>query len=70
MVGNMQTSAKTAIESIKQFWHDEEGATAVEYALMASLIAMAIITIVSTLGGTLKNIFTNVNTSITKTQAH
>ena len=68
MVGNIQTSAQAAVESIKQFWNDEEGATAVEYALMASLIAMAIITIVGTLGGTLDKIFCNVNTKITQTQ--
>ena len=64
MVGNIQTSAKSAVESVKQFWHDEEGATAVEYALMASLIAMAIIAIVTTLGKSVTSVFTTVNTGI------
>lgn len=31
------------MEHIKSFWRDESGATAIEYALIASLIAMAII---------------------------
>ena len=36
---------------IAQFSADESGATAIEYALLASLIAVAIITATTTLGG-------------------
>ncbi|MEY3216627.1 MAG: Flp/Fap pilin component [Pseudomonadota bacterium] len=32
------------IKSVQAFWADEEGATAIEYGLLASLIAVAIIT--------------------------
>ena len=39
---------------------DEKGATAVEYGLMVGLIAVAIITIVATLGDTLAEMFTGV----------
>jgi len=39
---------------------DEKGAAAVEYALLVSLIAVAIITAVFLLGGRLEQIFNNV----------
>jgi pilus assembly protein Flp/PilA len=38
----------------------DRGATAVEYGLMVALIAAVIITIVTTLGGNLNNLFTTV----------
>lgn len=43
---------------------EERGATAVEYGLLVALIAAAIVAIVLILGGTLKDVFTNVNDSI------
>jgi len=43
---------------------EERGATAVEYGLLVALIAAAIVLVVLTLGGTLKDVFTNVNESI------
>lgn len=49
---------------IKNFWNDEEGATAIEYGLIAGLIAVAIVTILSTLGGQLEVIFTKISTSL------
>ena len=36
------------------FWHDDAGVTSVEYALIASLIAMVILVGIMALGGTLK----------------
>lgn len=35
---------------IKNFWKDEEGATAIEYALIAGLIAVVVIGAVTALG--------------------
>ena len=49
---------------INKFLRDESGATAIEYALIASGIALAIITIVNTLGGTIAAQFTAINTSL------
>ncbi|SDE56650.1 Flp family type IVb pilin [Rhodospira trueperi] len=43
---------------------DEKGATAIEYGLIATLIAVAIIAIVSTVGGDLINTFTDVSTGL------
>lgn len=42
---------------IKKFWKDEEGATAIEYGLIAGLIAVAIIAAITALGGDLKGLF-------------
>ena len=42
----------------------EEGATAVEYALLVALIAVAIIAAVTALGGGLNNLFTNVKSQL------
>ena len=41
-----------------------KGATAVEYGLLVALIAGVIIAVVTTLGGTLKDVFTSINSSL------
>jgi pilus assembly protein Flp/PilA len=53
------------VNTAMRLWEDEEGATAIEYGLLAALIAVAIIGIVSTLGGTLNDTFTTINTELT-----
>jgi len=49
---------------LKQFVTDESGATAIEYALIAALVAMALIASVTALGASLKSIFTSVATAL------
>ena len=49
---------------LKSLWKDEDGATAIEYGLLAALIAVAIITTVSLLGGELNDTFTAVDTAL------
>ena len=44
---------------------NEEGATAIEYGLIAALIAVAIITAVSTVGTQLNETFSSVGSSLT-----
>lgn len=44
---------------------DESGATAIEYGLIAALIAVAAITAMTSLGGTLAGTFNNVNAQMT-----
>ena len=46
------------MERIKNFFKDETGASAVEYGLLVSLIAVAIIVAVQALGGKLNGVFT------------
>jgi len=52
---------------IKNFIKEEDGVTAIEYALIASLIAGVIITAVTTLGGNISAMFTALGAKISKT---
>ena len=52
------------MQHLLRFIHNESGATAIEYALIASLIAVAIITAVSTVGGKVSTVFTEVGNSL------
>lgn len=45
----------------KRFADDQSGATAIEYALIASMIFLAIITAVTGVGSQLTKVFTSVN---------
>ena len=49
---------------ISKFVQDESGATAIEYGLIAALIAVVIITAVTTLGTNIKGNFNKVATSM------
>jgi pilus assembly protein Flp/PilA len=48
----------------KKLHRNEDGATAIEYGLLAALISVAIIAIVGTLGQTLQGTFTDINTEL------
>jgi pilus assembly protein Flp/PilA len=48
----------------KALWQDEEGATAIEYGLLAALISVAIIFAVTTLGETLTGVFEDVDAGL------
>ena len=49
---------------LKRFFADQSGATAIEYGLIAALIAVVIITALTTLGSNLNTTFTSVATSL------
>jgi pilus assembly protein Flp/PilA len=49
---------------ISRFVRDESGATAIEYGLIAALIAVVIITVLTTIGSNLNTKFTSVATSL------
>ncbi|AKK20029.1 Flp family type IVb pilin [Candidatus Liberibacter africanus] len=49
---------------MQKFLKDESGATAIEYGLLASLIAVAIIAAVTTLGTNLTGVFKNIATKL------
>jgi len=50
---------------INKFIKDEDGATAIEYGLIAALISVAIIAAVRAVGTNLNATFTEVNTELT-----
>lgn len=52
------------IKSLKSFVANESGATAIEYALIASLIAVAIILSITALGSKLQNTFNEVSSNL------
>jgi pilus assembly protein Flp/PilA len=49
---------------IKKFAANESGATAIEYALIASLVAVAIIASITVLGSKLQNTFNEVSNNL------
>jgi pilus assembly protein Flp/PilA len=51
---------------MNRFIEDESGATAVEYGLIAALIAVVIISTVTTVGGNLKDRFQEIATALVK----
>jgi pilus assembly protein Flp/PilA len=54
---------------ISRFAKDESGATAIEYGLIAALIAVALITVLGLLGGQLNTTFTRVKDSLVTANA-
>ena len=52
------------IKFVKSFAKNESGATAIEYGLIAALIAVALVTILGTVGESLNTAFTTVNTNL------
>lgn len=49
---------------MRTFLRDETGATAIEYGLIASLIAVAIVAVLAALGDKLTAVFQKVDTSL------
>lgn len=47
-----------------RFMKDDSGATAIEYGLIAALIAVGIISVLKLLGGSLNTTFTKVTTEL------
>ena len=52
------------MSKIMRFLRDENGATAIEYGLIAAGISVAIITVVASLGSSLNTTFTSVQTAL------
>ena len=50
--------------TIKRFFKDESGATAIEYGLLAALISIAGIAAVGAVGNSLSNNWTNVSNAL------
>lgn len=48
-----------------RLWKEEEGQDLTEYALLLTLIALATVTAIQGLAGSISNIFTNANTTLT-----
>ncbi|OFW97603.1 MAG: pilus assembly protein [Alphaproteobacteria bacterium RIFCSPHIGHO2_12_FULL_66_14] len=53
------------LSAFRRLMKNEQGATAIEYTLIAALIAVAAITAMTTVGGKIGNTLTNVSNSLT-----
>ena len=49
---------------VDRFLHDDSGATSIEYAVIASLLSIAIVGVVAGLGSKLKTSYTGVSTAL------
>lgn len=56
---------KTYLQKIMAFINDEEGAAAIEYALLLVMVAVAIIGVAVSLGPKIAAVFTSVDTAMT-----
>ena len=54
----------TLLQKARQFLADERGSNAIEYGLIASLIAVAIIVAVTAVGTDLSTLFTAISTEL------
>ncbi|MBC7767882.1 MAG: Flp family type IVb pilin [Phycisphaerales bacterium] len=57
-------STNGEVKMLKQFLNNEDGATAIEYGLIAALIGVAIITAVTAVGTDLTELFGRVSTKL------
>jgi len=53
----------STLKSLRDFAHNERGTTAIEYALIAGCISIAIVTVTMGIGTQLNNLFTTVKDS-------
>jgi|HubBroStandDraft_1064217.scaffolds.fasta_scaffold798155_2 pilus assembly protein Flp/PilA len=56
--------SSTMAAPVLRFLRDESGATAIEYAMIASGIGVAIATVVVNLGSTVKGLYSSVSTTL------
>ncbi|OZI77929.1 Flp family type IVb pilin [Bordetella genomosp. 12] len=57
------------LAQLSSFWRDEDGATAIEYGLIAGLIAVVIIGGLTAVSGGLNGLFNRINGALTNVAA-
>jgi pilus assembly protein Flp/PilA len=55
---------QSMLKTISKFAKNESGATAIEYGLIAALVAVGLIAALTALGASLSKIFTHVSTTL------
>jgi pilus assembly protein Flp/PilA len=55
---------QAVVPSVVRFLRDESGATAIEYAIIASGVAVAIASTIVSLGSSVKGLFTSVSSAM------
>jgi pilus assembly protein Flp/PilA len=62
--GDDSSLPETSMNLLRRFLHDESGATAIEYGLIAALVAVVLITALTTLGTSLTNVFGDISDAL------
>lgn len=57
------------MKNLISFLQNDEGATAIEYGLIAALVSVVIIGVLTTLGGNLKDVFDAIGLKLSATPA-
>jgi pilus assembly protein Flp/PilA len=65
---NLSELEVITMRTIRHFVEDDSGATAIEYGLIAALIAVVVIGALSTIGTNLSSTFTRIGTSLTSSR--
>jgi len=63
------TGEVAMLKTLKTFTKDESGATAIEYGLIAALVAVGLIGALTALGNSLSSIFMHVSTTLNSASA-
>jgi pilus assembly protein Flp/PilA len=63
LVGRAREKAMNIRAECKNFLSDERAATAVEYGIITALIAVALIAILSNLGGQMSTVFSEISSA-------
>ena len=56
---------KNIKSKLVEFYRDEEGASAIEYALVAAMVAVALVTFITPIKTAVTTIFTRIQTALT-----
>jgi pilus assembly protein Flp/PilA len=60
----VKSAASAIVKSLRCFFGDERGATAIEYALIASGVSIVIVGTIAVIGSDVKGFYTSVNTAL------
>jgi len=60
----LKSQARTILSALRRFAGNQSGATAIEYALIASGISVAIAAVIGGVGTNVQNMFANVSTAL------
>lgn len=55
---------KTLKNAVSKFMHDEDGASGIEYALVAAMVAIGIVTFVTPVREAIVSVFTDIQTAL------
>lgn len=61
----LDETGSNIMNTLKNFFKDESGATAIEYGLIAALISIVLVITLGLVGGSLDGVFQSINDALT-----